>query len=521
MDSEVILENILKKLCSFLNSNYKKNDIKIILSEINLFASKKIVFKPSNEKLSYLELENSLFNINEKQIGRKEKGVYYTDNDITEYIVEECINHIGIENFCEKTIFDPTCGSGEFLLTAFKRKIFINDSLTDKKSIKQIIKTIYGNDLNKQSIFITKLRILLFLLNEYGIKTIKGISNTFNQNFTCNNFFDYKPHHKFDVIIGNPPYVEDKSHSIYGNIYADVLSHVCDCISNDGIIGFIIPLSYVATPRMVKIRKKISDNFNTQYLYNYADRPGCLFTQVHQKLTILIACKTREKKLITGNYQYWYNEERNSLFQKQTNIINQFENEKFIPKLGTLEDKNIYEKIINKTVSLNKIILDSKKNDINNKPSLYLNMRAAFWIKAFLTKHSGNEYKQFSFENEEYRNYFYCLLNSSLFWWFWICISDCWHITNKEIDNFKIPDSFDSKIVKKLANGLDKKLEKTKKYVGTKQTDYEYKHKNCLQEIHAIDDYINNLFGLNNGENDYIKNYSLVYRTSGGIAKCV
>lgn len=521
MDSEVILENILNKLCSFLNSNFKLNDINSILSEINQFTVKTIVLTPTDEKLSYQELENSLFNINEKQTGRKEKGVYYTDNDITEYIVEECINHIGIPQYLEKRIFDPTCGSGEFLLTALKRKILINDNSAEKKTIKQIIKTIYGNDLNEQSIFIAKLRILLLILNEYGIKNIKGIANILNQNFTCNNFFDYKQKNDFDVIIGNPPYVEDKINSVYGNIYADVLSHVCDCVSEKGIIGFIIPLSYVATPRMAKIRKRISDNFNTQYLYNYADRPGCLFTQVHQKLTILIACKSEEKQLITGNYQYWYNEERNSLFKKQTNIINPFENEKFIPKLGTIEDKSIYEKIINKTESITKIILDPKKNDVINKPSLYLNMRAAFWIKAFLTEHTGNEYKQFAFETEEKRDYFYCLLNSSLFWWFWICISDCWHITNKEFDNFKIPENFDSKIVKQLANNLENKLEKTKKYVGTKQTDYEYKHKNCLKEIHAIDDYINKLFGLNNNENNYIKNYSLIYRTSGGIAKCV
>ena len=90
----------------------------------------------------------------------------------------------------------------------------------------------------------------------------------------------------------------------------------------------------------------------------------------------------------------------------------------------------------------------------------------------------------------------------------------------KEFDSFKIPDSFDSSVVKQLAKSLERQLEQTKKFVGTKQTDYEYKHKNCLKEIHAIDDYINKLFGLNN-ENNYIKNYSLIYRTSGGIAKCV
>ncbi|WRK55199.1 hypothetical protein SD457_10530 [Coprobacillaceae bacterium CR2/5/TPMF4] len=42
-------------------------------------------------------------------------------------------------------------------------------------------------------------------------------------------------------------------------------------------------------------------------------------------------------------------------------------------------------------------------------------MRAAFWIKAFLSQHSGSEYKEFQCENQDYANFCMCLLNSSLF----------------------------------------------------------------------------------------------------------
>lgn len=521
MNSNLLYYNIRIQLSSYLKCSFTNIEITEILKELNLFFPDEMILEETEKELSYSDLEEQLFNINEKQVQRKEKGVYYTDNDVTEFIIDECISHKDEVTFLLSSIFDPTCGSGEFLITALKKKITINTTISDKRNIKDIVKTIYGNDFNPESISITKLRLFLFILNECGVNSIKNLGRILNENFSCEDFLSYSNQRKFDFIIGNPPYVENKGKTVFGNLYADILNRVCNYSNDKGIIGFIIPLSYISTPRMYKIRSRISETYNTLYLYNYADRPGCLFTQVHQKLTILIAAKTEEKRLITGNYQYWYNEERASLFKKQTSIINPFKNEKFIPKLGTVEDKSIYEKILNKSESLNKMILDPKENDINNKPCLYLNMRAAFWIKAFLIKHSGNEYKQFVFENESKRDYFYCLLNSSLFWWFWICVSDCWHITNKEIDAFKIPVSFDSKIVKQLANNLDKQLEKTKEYVGTKQTDYEYKHKNCLKEIHAIDDYINNLFGLNNNENNYIKNYSLVYRTSGGISKCV
>ena len=312
---------------------------------MNSFLSYEIILEDTENKLLYSDLEKQLFNINEKQTQRKEKGVYYTDNDVTEFIIDECITNRDKTTFLAGSIFDPTCGSGEFLLTALKKKVTINNTLDVKWEIKDIIKTIYGNDLNPESISITKLRLFLFILNEYGIKSINNIGKILNKNFSSEDFLSYSNTCKYDFIIGNPPYVETRGTTVFGNLYADVLNNVCNYSSDNGVIGFIIPLSYISTPRMNKIRSRISEIYNSQYLYNYADRPGCLFTQVHQKLTILIACKTKEKQISTGNYQYWYNEEREELFKNKKIITNPFGNEKFIPKLGTIEDKTVYENV--------------------------------------------------------------------------------------------------------------------------------------------------------------------------------
>lgn len=512
------LDNKVKNtLSEFLQGNFSSNDIEKIITEINSFSESRFSLNYFCKiSISYQKIDEGLSNINEKQLERKEKGVYYTDRDITEFIIDECLSNLNEYDYIESTVFDPTCGSGEFLLSALKRKLLLNEKLNERKSIKHILKTIYGNDLNRDSIFITKLRLFLFILNEYGINEIEGLGKILNKNFLCEDILNCSIKKRFNIIIGNPPYVEEKNNSKYGNIYADVLDKVCDLSAPEGIIGFIIPLSYVSTPRMANIRKKINNIYNKQYLYNYADRPGCLFTHVHQKLTILIAQKSDVKVLYTGNYQYWYNEERKNLFVKQSNILNPYAQTCYIPKLGTREDKDIYEKILKQSNTISTFIDTSKKQEKLNKPSLYLNMRATFWIKAFLNYHKGSEYKELFFDTEDKRNYLYCLLNSSLFWWFWICISDCWHITKKEFDSFKFPIEYDDKKVKELANKLEEKLESTKKYVGTKQVDYEYKHKNCLREINEIDNYINSLYGLTSKENFYIQNYSLNYRIGAG-----
>lgn len=77
-------------------------------------------------------------------------------------------------------------------------------------------------------------------------------------------------------------------------------------------MGFVIPLSYVSTPRMKKIRDVLFVHTAEQYILSYSDRPDCLFTSVHQKLCVLFGrnAETTQNIIYTGNYRYWYKEER-------------------------------------------------------------------------------------------------------------------------------------------------------------------------------------------------------------------
>ena len=101
---------------------------------------------------------------------------------------------------------------------------------------------------------------------------------------------------------------------------------------------------------------------------------------------------------------------------------------------------------------------------------------------------------------------------------YWTIISDCWHITTKELKNFKIilPDLKYHNKIKKLSNELENKLEETKKYIGSKQIDYEYKHKMCKKEINNIDVLIGKIYNFTDEEIEYIKNFAIKYRESRG-----
>ena len=112
-----------------------------------------------------------------------------------------------------------------------------------------------------------------------------------------------------------------------------------------------------------------------------------------------------------------------------------------------------------------------------------------------------------------------CALNSSLYWWYWIKVSDCWHITNKELEQFYIPGITvsESKKYQKLSKDLNNLLEQTKVKIDSKQAMYEYKHRLCKSQIDLIDNELAKLYNLTKKELDYIKNYQLYYRSAGEI----
>lgn len=539
MASEM-LNKALSYAKSYLTQNYSSSELKIINMEINsLVGTANNSSDDKHEVYSYEEVQEILSNLNEKESTRKNKGVYYTPSDLVEFILTNSVkmvckklkpnnlhvmdlNGIPYSTLCyDKTIYDPTCGTGVFLLAALEMKLDLLDlhyTKVSKGKIHKVVCTIKGNDLNEDSIAITKIRIFLCVLHRYGISKIRNLASVINPCYASYDFVVKKPNieNQYDIIIGNPPYVEDsKSDSVpenkYGNIYANVLKNAAIHLKPGGVLGFVIPLSYVSTPRMKKIRDELYNYIPEQYILSYSDRPDCLFTSVHQKLCVLFGRNIKsDVALYTGNYRYWYREERQELFDTAEVVKNNYKTDEYIPKLGTHLDVSIYRKTTGKKNKLLEL-LEGK-----NVP-VYLNMRAAFWIKAFLNEHEGSEYKTFKCSNQAHANFCMCLLNSSLFWWYWICVSDCWHITRKELLGFKVPKITDFTDVNRLAVTLENQLEETKLYVGTKQTEYEYKHKECVDTIHQIDEYINGLYGLTEEEGLYIKNFAYRYRIGGGV----
>ncbi len=501
------------------------------------------------DKLCSDDFQAILSKIDEKTGERKNRGKYYTPKDVTKYILAnsfvnyldgsntkvysavDCIRKIsGVDKntlellLLSADILDPTAGAGEFLLSALEMKCELAESLlgTAKDSYYlEMLTTIYGNDIEIESVEISKIRLFFFILPKLEKEeSIEKVANILNRNFTCKDFVipPRKSLKKFDVIVGNPPYVEyGKTTSNptygYGNIYADILHNSSLLLKQKGVMGFVIPLSYSSTSRMLKLRDALAKNAPKQFVLNYADRPDCLFTSVHQKLTILLAAKSSVSETYSSGYKYWYKSERKELLNGRTMVLNDFSSYPVIPKVGNEIEQSIFGKIVAKNHHESLGAMLSKPYSGSN---VFLNMRGCFWVKAFTFHPGSSEYKGFSVDADK-RHYVLSVLNSSLFFLFWIIMSDCWHITNKELSFFKLKtDSVDYKCFESLYNSLEHRLEQTKSYIGTKQSDYAYKHKECKTEIDLIDDALQSIYCLTDEELTYVKEFAIKYRMSNG-----
>ena len=318
------------------------------------------------QSLSDLEqIKNELDGIQEdkKNSKRKKDGIFYTPEYITHYIVEETIGKYLEENPNKLEtikILDPACGSGAFLNQAHsfllkQRQIQVEENIknNDKSQLNLfkhtnqaehdrsiLLNNLFGVDLNKESVEITKLALWLKTANS------KCKLNNLDENIKCGNSlideefvagdkaFKWETEYKdimqnggFDVIIGNPPYVftrmqeyddnlknffelcllrcgiekVNKGNNIQSgklNLYTWFLVRSLGLLKENGILGFIIPNGILRTTTYDIIRKYLIENTK---ILKIIDLGSGVFEGVTTSTIIIILQKTSNKELIANN----------------------------------------------------------------------------------------------------------------------------------------------------------------------------------------------------------------------------
>jgi hypothetical protein len=227
---------------------------------------------------------------------KKSCGIYYTPAYIVQYIIERTLGKLLEDKSPDQVsglkIIDPSCGTGYFLISAYKyliewhRKWHIKHSslpddwqlpVQEKKRI--LCENIYGVDIDKLALEQTRLSLLTVFKIETGIDININLNlnikngNSLGENFNWKKEFPevfYVKVAGFDLVVGNPPFGAKVDFEAKNYLTKRFMTGTTDTAALmtllareltkvQGMVGFVVPKSMVYSSNWKKVREKLLD----------------------------------------------------------------------------------------------------------------------------------------------------------------------------------------------------------------------------------------------------------------------
>ena len=341
----------------------------------------------------------------------------------------------------------------------------------------------------------------------------------------------------FDVTIGNPPYVEYRTISKYwsikgyatetcGNLYAFVTERNTILTATRGRSGMIVPHSAICTDRMAKVMRLLFEN-NTTWVSTYDIRPSKLFAGVDQRLAIYLTdVHETSSKMYSSRYLRWHESFRPFLL-----LTLQYVNAKVVidsnsaPKVQSHMETKLLAKLYHHSPV-------SYRLSRTARSTIYFHNGPRYWIRFmdfvpyFWNERDGEQasshVKELTLDTKPNAAATVAALNSSLFYWWFLIMSDCRDLNLREIETFPLGlDRMPQALKARLATLTDQLMTNFNKHKTRKETRYqttgkviydEFNQKPSKPIVDEIDRVLAEHYGFTEEELDFIINYDIKFR---------
>lgn len=349
----------------------------------------------------------------------------------------------------------------------------------------------------------------------------------------------------FDAIIGNPPWREysvvKKTYTVRnyateqaGNIYALFIERCLMLRSNNGAFSFIVQLPLTCSSRMTVTRDVLKKHSASLYVASFGDRPGKLFEGMeHCRAVIFNSVRhhvdSESSALFCTRYHRWPSAARAELFSTCQFVRLEPIKALFADRLTKLPSETAAQ-LFGRIGGPKTQPLGLAFSAQTTKHFIFYQESTEYWVKATV----GLPYyrcngktgapphgRYLYFHDATTANVAYAILNSSLFYAYFVCYGDCFHLSDTLVSAFPVPSSAikDNELAE-LGVALHEDMTKNAetKQINTKAGDkiayaefFGWKSKSLIDKIDAR---LASLYGMSGEELDFAQNFDAKFRLS-------
>jgi len=347
------------------------------------------------------------------------------------------------------TVLDPTCGTGAFLLAAFRLLFTLRRRLCPEESpgdcARAIVRNnLFGVDVQPEAIEVGRLRLKL------EMHCLAGCTPEGTDHLYAGDVLPDRPDSLdvaalspggFDAILSNPPYVRlsktEPGVSEFetcncGDLSAVIVEQCFRWTRTGARLGLVVPISHFVTDGFASLQQLTLRSLDRLWVAFFANRPSQLFEGAQKRVALWVGRRgqSEQPQIHTTGYLRWHRHERPDLLNRL----------RFTPTTGFRVLPHSLEKIGSEREAriLERMLAHPRLEAgvATASPHVVYYTRKFSYFLEFLNfvprrtdRRTGedrppSELKRLALHSQEALYATIAALSSSTFFWFWNAISD-------------------------------------------------------------------------------------------------